>query len=32
MAKDYTFPEEMPHMQIKHKSALEISCFTLLAE
>lgn len=32
MAKDYAFPEEMPHMQIKHKSALEISCFTLLAE
>lgn len=32
VAKDYTFPEEMPHMQIKQKSALEISCFTLLAE
>lgn len=32
MAKDYTFPEEIVHMQMKHKSALEVSCFTLLAE
>jgi len=32
VAKDYTFPEEIAHMQIKHTSAWEISWFTLLAE